>query len=113
MISVKNLEKAASDNAKAIEQLALKKSELDKTIADLIINFDSTEDSKQQLSILNRLDEIVSAEIFHWSNVLADIPENCSPCMELKGNEAIHHIEQLSPLINEINSLRKTILETI
>lgn len=79
---------------------------VNKVIDDLINRLEHSEDSNEELSILNRMDEIVSAEIFHWSNVLNDLPENCPPCMATKGEEAKRHISELTPIISEINKLR-------
>ena len=93
--------------------LALKTSlerKVNKVIDDLINKLEQSDDCNEQLGLLNRLDEIVSAEIFYWSNVLNDLPQDCPPCMETKGNEAVTHITELTPIISEINQLRKELV---
>lgn len=81
------------------------------TVLDALCErFDNSEDNSEKLAVLNNMDELVSAEIFYWSNVLNDLPENCPPCMESKGNEAKNQIAELTPIVDKINKLRIELL---
>lgn len=110
---MKNL--VSSKRLQSVQQkeLALQselKRKVDRTINELILQFDQSQDNNEQLSILNRMDEIISAEIFYWSNVLNDLPTDCPPCMATRGEEAKRHILELTPVINDINALRVELL---
>lgn len=86
------------------------KRKIDKVVIELLNRFNNTDDKNEHLTILNRMDEIVSAEIFYWSNVLNDLPQDCPPCMATKGEEAKLHIMELTPVIASINELRKELI---
>lgn len=98
-----HVEKAKKPKAEIREKI-------DKVLKGLTERYDNSEDNAEKLAVLNNMDELVSAEIFYWSNVLNDIPEDCPPCMESKGNEAKRQIEELTPLVGKINELRALLL---
>lgn len=103
IISVTNSRLHNSEKAKPKAEIRAK---IDSVLTGLTAQYDSTEDNAVRLSVLNSMDEIVTAEIFYWSNVLNDLPENCPPCMATKGEEAKQQIAELTPIVEKINQLR-------
>lgn len=108
VISATNINLHKSQSAKPKAEIRAK---IDSVLAGLSARYDHSDDKAERLAVLNSMDELVSAEIFYWSNVLNDIPENCSPCMEVKGNEAKNMIAELTPIIDNINSLRAELVK--
>lgn len=110
MKNVKNSKQLAKlQQMDVVKQHAIKR-KIDKVVIELLNRFNATDDKNEHLTILNRMDEIVSAEIFYWSNVLNDLPQDCPPCMATKGEEATLQIMELTPIVASINELRKELI---
>lgn len=88
------------------------KSRVNSEIDKLISQFDNADSTEEQVTIINRLDEIVTAELMHWTNILSTIPDDCPPCLELRGKDAEYWIAELTPLLQHINTTRLQLINS-
>lgn len=98
------------EDSKEIYKLNSLKKQIDVKLNRLLDLFQSAETTAQRLTVINTLDSIVSSEIYHWSNILADLEGEESPCMEIKRSEAEYQLLTMIEIIEQINLLRQDVI---
>jgi hypothetical protein len=93
------------------QQMEITSKKINSQLNALLDQFEQASTNAQRMVIVNRLDEIVTSEVYYWCNVLNDIPEDCGPCMESKGELAKDQIATLMELANSINEIRLDLLD--
>ena len=86
------------------------RAKIDTVLEGLTERYNNSTDNNEKLAVINNMDDLVTSEIFYWSNVLNDLPEDCPPCMATKGNEAKNQIAALTPIVDRINKIRIELL---
>jgi hypothetical protein len=88
------------------------KRKINQELHELNLAYDKCKCNTCRISILNKLEDIVNAELFFWYETL-EAPLNAGESLELEAlDNSIENIAALHELIDKFNSLRKQLLNS-